>query len=494
MIPTPYALSSHRPPARIFVVSILAVVLRLPAAAAESDAATEASIKAMITSGDITRAIEASRLRVAADPKDADAHVLLANALLRKATLTAQALPRRPDGSPAPIAAGDADAIVKELELAIRIVPERKDLYFGLIELAQTAGHEDEMIRQIERAAKTFPVDPLMTQGLLDYASEAMERRENALATRIIETVHTSYPHEPEATLAWASVLLNRGELEHAVQALQAGADAAPRSSSIFQSLGDASCYQINFAAAAKYYARALSLDPTSDASRLSWAAALQVSDPQGARTIVEPLWGGETKSLKAPMAEMVLDPQAKGKNRTDAAGKMLYRAIARPGLGAFDAYSLARSLWQAGFPAPALAETEVALAKDPALVEAQVLRAEIYSRLGMPREALEAAQRAESIFDAAGERTFALTRDEVIATRAAIEAKLGKNEDALASYARTSDPTRYSYQMALVAERLGRIDQARALLEKTIASGTNPAEIDSARARLAGDTYRKKP
>src|SRR5207244_4653348 len=93
---------------------------------------------------------------------------------------------------------------------------------------------------------------------------------------------------------------------------------------------------------------------------------------------------------------------------------------------------------------------------------------------------------------DAAPDRASALTRDQVIASRAAIEAKLGKSEQALATYKRLSDPSRYSYRMGLLAERLGHIEEARALLEATITSGTNQSEIEAARGRLAGETYRK--
>ena len=451
----------------------------------------------MIASGDTSHAIETIHQRIAANPKDAEARVLLANALLKKAMMAAEKLPRRSDGSPAPITGTEADTIAKELEAAIALVPERRDLYLGLVELAETADRKDEMIRQAERAAKAFPVDSKMTQGLLRFATDALERRDNALAQRLFETIYNGYPKTPEAIVAWASELLNLGQLDRAMDVLRAGATAAPRSAIVAQALGDASCYRLDFQTATNSYAKGVSLDPTNVSLRLAWAAALHVSDPQAAKTIAEPLWGKDIKSLgssSTPMVDMTSDPNDKPETRVANAGAQLTRALVRPNFGAFDAYSLARSFWSGGFPAQAIAETEVALQKDPTLAEAQVLRAEMLSRIGLGAEALEAAVKAEATMDAAPDRASALTRDEVIASRAAIEAKLGKSEQALATYKRLSDPSRYSYRMGLLAERLGHIEEARALLEATITSGTNQSEIEAARGRLAGETYRKKP
>ena len=471
-------------PALARSLAVAALTALLAAAPALAELQSEAAIRDMITRGETTQAIEASKARIAAFPNEPEPLVLLANAMLTKTT----------HGKASTLSEADATEISKPIESAIRLAPQRKDLYFGLIELSRMAELDDRMIEQVRRTAAQFPNDTDTMQTLMEYASEKTGGRDQATAAKLYEAIYDAYTKKPEAILAWAAMLVSRGELDRATKVLLAGAEAVPASAPIVSSLADCYVYQRNFRDATKYYGKAAGLDPKGQAARLPWAAAMHTFDAQSARLIAEPLWGGNANGPKVPSVSLSGDAAAKTNTRLTNAGTLLYRAVVKPDLGAMEAFSLARSLAQAGFPAPAIAETEVALSRDAVLPEALALRGEIYAQIGLNAEALEAAKQAEAIFDASGERTFGVTRDEVLSARATYEARLGKTEDAFNTYTRMKDPKRQYYKMALLLERLGRTEEARAHLEKTVATSTDTSEVDAAKARLASDTYRKKP
>jgi tetratricopeptide (TPR) repeat protein len=122
------------------------------------------------------------------------------------------------------------------------------------------------------------------------------------------------------------------------------------------------------------------------------------------------------------------------------------------------------------------------------------MLRADIYAKSGMDKLCLEALDRAESLYASAQGKTFTYSLDEIIAARASALTRLGKNDEALSAYKKTSTPAVYNYQMAVLNERLGKIPEARALLQQVVSTGTDPAQVQSAKDRLAQDPYRKKP
>src|SRR5437870_9180357 len=156
---------SARLPRPASAMCLLAALTAFPALVF-ADPPTEEAIKGMIAADQFTEAVAGARARAAAMPSDPDAHVLLANSLLRKAR---SAVPALPDGSLPPIAMADAEAIVKELEAAGRLAPARKDIPLGIVDIWAVAGRDDEMIQQIERCASSFAADTGMMNGLLDY-------------------------------------------------------------------------------------------------------------------------------------------------------------------------------------------------------------------------------------------------------------------------------------------------------------------------------------
>lgn len=450
---------------------------------------TPEAIRALIAENRVEEAITASREKIAAQPKDPEGHVLLANALFKKARVTAGALP---DGRPAPLSKADAEAIAAELEEGIRIAPTRKDIYLGLVDVWSAAGRDEDMLRQIQRSATQFPSDSKMMNGLLDYGFER-QARGDAFAARIIETLYKSYPRAQETILGWSSYLLNTGDLDKSIQVLESGTVTNPGNAELQEALGDAYCYRLDFETAAKTYAKASAIDTKRRPVKLSWAAALHVFDPKSAHIVVDPLKDEGGKSGVAPTMQMGKDG-VKMPGRITRAAEQLVRALNNPQFGGIEAYTLAKAFWQSALAPAALAETQVALLKDPLIVEAWMLRADIFGRAGLDKQALDALERAEGIFDVAGSRTFAYSRDEVIAARAATLGRLGRDEDGVKAYKRTSDPSRYGYQTAILLERLGKTDEARELLEQVIAKGGNPAEVEAAKSRLNRDSYRKKP
>jgi tetratricopeptide (TPR) repeat protein len=213
--------------------------------------------------------------------------------------------------------------------------------------------------------------------------------------------------------------------------------------------------------------------------------------DPQSAKVVAEPLRSEEKPSVSAKL-QLGTGSDMKNPGRIQRAATALLRALNTPNFSAYDAYALAKTYWQNDLATLALSETEVALSKDPSQLESWVLRSEIFARTSLHRQSLEALEKADSIYQTAKDRTFAYSRDEVLAALAAEQTNLGKDEEALGAYLRISDPTRYFYRMAIAAEHVGRLDEARGWLEKVAAAGTN--ESEAARSRLEQEPYRKKP
>ncbi len=442
----------------------------------------------MIAQNRVTEAIEASRALIAANPGDPDAHVLLSNALLRKGRIAA-----RPDrnGAPTPIARADADAAAAELEAAIKLSPLRKDVYLGLIDVWTAAADDDAVLKQVRRTAAQFPGDFKVMNGLLDYGFER-QIRNDPLAGPILEAVHGAYPAQPDAILAWASFLLNHDDLDRSRGVLEAGTKSAPGNATLLESLGDAHCYGLDFEGAAKQYSRASTIEPKLRAVRLKWAATLHILDPKSALVVLDQLNVDAKSGGRVPT--MQLGKDGKGQSRTDRGAAILLRLLNDPDLSAIDTIGAAKGLWAIGLAPESLAETQVGLLKDPVMVEAFMLRAEILTRAGLDTQAAEALARADASFDAAKGRSFAYSRDEVARARGETLARLGRDEEALAAYGRATDTGRVAFAMAKLAEKLGRTDEARALFEKAAASSPVPAEAEAAKSRLQQAPYRAKP
>ena len=350
------------------------------------------------------------------------------------------------------------------------------------------------MIGQVTRAAKGFPGDVKMLTPLLSFASDDMTAGRSARAGRILETLVEQYPKQPTAILALTSWMISRGQLDGASKVVQDGLKNLPGNAALHEALGDTSCYRLDFHSALRSYAKAVSLDSKRRSAQLSYAAVLQITDPHEARTIAVALRDQEGAGSPLPTLQVSPEGTIRSTSKVTRAAAALIKSIDERSPGPLSDYGLAKSLWQQGFEPQALAESEVALSKDPAQMEAWMLRANILSGIGLDAQALGALDKAQAILETATDRSFAYTKDEVFAARGVSLSRLGRNDEALAAFGKVSDPDRFAYPIAIVQERLGHVEEARRLLEKIVASGSNSTEVESARRRLAQDPYRKNP
>lgn len=468
----------------VFSALTLASALTLHAAPASS-APTDAEIKGLIAGRRWDEAMAGARERIAANPKEPEGHVLLGTAMFHKARGGA------PPGATPAISAADADAISKELEAAITLAPQRKDVYLGLIDVETAAGRDERVLEQVKRSAAQFPADPKMAVSLIEYGLERRSRKD-PLAGPLLQAVYQGYPRQPEAIIAYAQHIMSSGELDQATELLRTALAQAPKNIDLLEALGDALGYWLDFEAAAKQYGTAAALDTTRRGVRLKWAAALHSSDPKAALVLVTPLRTEAGASTTVPLKDGAL--QTPG--RIERCATSLWKVLSQPSPSTLEVYNLAKSFLQSGFDPQALAETQVALARDSSRIEFWMLRAEIYARAGLDGPALEALDKADAVFDTVKQGASpAFSHDEVLAARAAAQSRLGRNEDALATYRRMGDASRYAYQVALVNEKMGNVEAARALLEKVAVTGLVPAEVEAAKARLETEPYRaKKP
>jgi tetratricopeptide (TPR) repeat protein len=467
-------------------------VLALAAALAgrAADAAplkSDAEIKTLMGAGRWDEAIAAARERVAAAPQEAESHVLLGTSLFLKARSTP------PPASGPAITAAEADAIAKELEAAIAIAPDRKDVYLGLIDVETAAGRDDRTLEQVKRCAAQFPSDPKAAASLIEYGLER-QSRQDPLAGPILQAVYQAYTKVPPVVIAYAHYVMSTGELDQATEMLRIATTQVPNNVDLLEALGDALGYKLDFGGAAKVYGSASALDTTRRGVRLKWAAALHTTDPKSAMVLVEPLRTEAKPAAGAPTVQLK-EGGLQGPSRITRCASMLWKVLSQSAPSGLEIHNMAKTFMQSGFGPQALAETQVALARNHNMVEVWLLRAEVYTRAGLDNQALEALDKADEVFDALDPAARpAYSHDEVLAARAASQSRLGHNADALASYARMSDSGRYTYQMAIVNEKLGHIEEARALLQKVAVTGLVPAEVEAAKARLETETYRKKP
>lgn len=452
-------------------------------------APTQDEIRTMIEQNRTDEALAAAREMIKANPADADARVLAANAMLRKARLVAGT---DYNGTPRPIAAADADAIAAELELAIKTSPVRKDLYLGIIDVRTSAAQDQLVVSEVKRAAQLFPNDLKMMNGLLDYGYER-QHRSDPTARPILDAIHQAYPKQVEAVMAWSSYLLNANDLAGSSAALEAGLRSVGDDSSLLDAAGDARTYALDFDGAAKRYSRAAAVDPKLKSVRLKWAAILGILDPKSSIVLLEQLGADVRSSGKVPTIALG-GSDGKTPSRVERAASILLRAAGKASPSATEIYTTAKSLWALGLPIETLTEASLATLRDPLLVEGFMLQSEVFTRAGLDSQAAEALAKADAVFVAAKDRTFAYSHDEVLGALAASLSRAGRPEDALAVYQRSEEPDKHAFAMALLQEQLGRTEAARALFEKVAASNANLAESKAAKERLAQDRYRKQP
>jgi tetratricopeptide (TPR) repeat protein len=226
---------------------------------------------------------------------------------------------------------------------------------------------------------------------------------------------------------------------------------------------------------------------------RLRWATGLHLLDPQSAVVVAEPL-KNDNKAGRAPTVAMGKDGSVEGIGRVDRGVTALLRALANPGMSGLELFDLAKTLLAVGLPAESLVEARNASIKDPLMVEPWVLRAQIYAKAGLDTQAVESLDKALEVMGAATGRQSAYTRDEILAGKAAALARLGSFDEALALYRGLADSSPYWFAMGLVEERRGHFEAAQTLFEKVAASGTDPAEIAAAKAKLKQNSSPARP
>ena len=461
----------------------LTTVLAAPAPALKSDA----DIKTLIAGQRFDEAMAAARERIAAAPKEVEGHVLLGTAMFLKARASA---PK--DAIPA-LSAADADAIVKELEIAIGLAPQRKDVYLGVIDVETAAGRDARVVEQVKRTAAQFPADPKAAASLIEYGLER-QTRQDPLAGPILQAIYQGYTRQPAVVITYAQHVMSTGELRSGhgdpPDRQRAGPpEPGPPGGLRRRARIQARLRRRREAVRGRGRARSHAARRAAEVGRGAASERSEVRDgPRG------PAPGRGRGRGGAPKLQMK-EGGAQGPGRIARCAAALWKVLSQNPPSALDAYNMSKTFMQSGFGSQALAETQVALARDHNQVEAWVLRAEIYMRVGLDKQALESLEKAEAVFDAVNaDARPAYSRDEVIAARAAAQSRLGRNEEALATYQRMGDPVRYTYQMALVNEKLGNVEEARALLTKVATTGLVPAEVEAAKSRLETETYRKKP
>jgi tetratricopeptide (TPR) repeat protein len=420
-----------------------------------------------------------------ANPGEVDIRVTLAN-VYRKRGVDADAdwEGRSLDpGQQLPGAASLARA-VEELKTALQAAPERRDVWFGLCQMERERRDITGLVSCTESALQRFPEDPDLGPDLLSNLRPLVERSEFADAASALEPLAKKYPKSRETMLTYARSLYLSGRRAEGLDAIAKLSEILPEDPEVLYQRADLSAFDGDFVQAGIYFARASRLRARGGLGLLGAVASMHVLDPPAALQMIRSTLNN-WKNERVRAADAAFSVQA--------TMRKFDGVLAALPPSAQDTFLFAQELDQIGSPAGALAETVAALKLDPQIADARVLQGGLYARMERHDEAAAALTLALKALDENPDRSFGVTRDEILLALGREQYRLGKYEDALAAFRKTSRPGEHAWDTALATERLGRREEAARLLRKVVESGS-PSEAEQARRRLAAPPYKPAP
>jgi tetratricopeptide (TPR) repeat protein len=463
---------------------LAALTLSGPARAAASPAPdTPESLKALFLEGRLDAAEAGARRLLAAKPGDPDAHVILANILRQRAMDKRQAGLTALDPEASSREEGALfDEAIRELEAAVAADPSRRDIWLGLCQITGESGRRDALAKAVDRAAAKFPKDEPFAAALRENARPFLEESDYVNAAAVLEAIARSNPESLPTLIAAGRAAYLAGRRPEGIALVDSAVSLRPNDPEAHAQRADIAALEGDFPGAASHFARAANLDPFRYSAWLGNAACLHVFDTASALRSVRTaqnrfLNPQQNRTMQDTLALSIIDD--------------MRHVLEVPGPSSMDILRIARVMASAEYNAAAVAELTVLLKRDRGMVEAHALMAQIRSRLGQKTLAAQEMREALDSIERQPDRTFGVTKDEVLTALGAALADEGEWAESTEAYRKTSDPSLFAWEIGRNLDRQGKYSEAAKLFQKVIQSQADPDKVTDARRKLSSPAYR---
>ena len=461
-----------------------------PILAQSSGPAQVQKLKKLYFDGKIDDAEKEALKHLEAAPNDVDVRIVLANCYHRRAmdlSKDTESVSLEP-GQETPGAQWFAKSI-QELKEALHTVeearkkdpsiPRRSDIWLGLCQIEQEARDIDGLVDCTAETAAKFADDSQLMDLLRENVRPFVIRQEYDKAAAVLQALAEHTPRNRDTLLALGRAQYLSGKRAEGISTIGKVLDFDSGEAEAQYQMAELSAYEGDFKKAARYFAPAARQGARQGLAQIGLVTAMHTFDRH---TAIEFVKHAENKWKVAKRSA----PSTMALNLNAQLGKLLQQSIP----SALDVLEVARMLSAADFQPGALAELQVALTIDRGMAEALFLQANVYARLFQHDRAAASLAKGLEVMEHQPERTFGVSRDELLSSLGKEQFRLGRFEDALASFSKLSNTDPYAYEIALTNDRLGRQAEAARLFHQVVEKGADPQQVDDARRRLASPSY----
>ena len=419
---------------------------------------------------------------LAKNPADTRTRITLANAYRKRGVDASAGWERMTLASPSQLpGAASLERAVTELKTVLEAEPSRRDVWFGLCQIERERRNVEGLVSCTTSALERFPGDELLVSDLLANLRPVIERGDYVAAAAALEPLAAKAPKSREVQMTTGRALFLSGKTEAGIEVLSKLSEVLPEDAELQYQRGELTAFSGDWGQAGLLFARAAKLKARGGAAHLGVIGSAHVMDPVLATQLLRGTLN-RWKNEKERTLDASIPVQA-GMRKFDA----ILTAVPP---SAQDTYLFGRELEQLGCPAAALGESIAALRLDPALADASVYQAGLLTSMDRHEQALAALGLALKSLEENPDRPFGVTRDDVVLAMGREQFRLGRYEEALASFRSLSHPEEHAWDMGLAVERLGRTDEAAKLFRRVVESGSNPTVVEEARRRLEAPPY----
>jgi len=447
---------------------------------APADPGAAERLKDLFLDGRVEEAQAGALKHLQDHPEDVEARIVLANCYYKRATDLQAA-----EGEAAPSSRETPGALFKlssdELREALRLAPDRKDIWLGLCKVERQANNVPSLLQCAADAAARFPGDDTFAVDLAQSAAPYVQRREFVTAESLLEAIARHNDGSFDILLSLGRTQYFAGKRDRGIATTDRALELRPDDNEALFQRGELAAYEGDFARAATYFQKVVDKAPASGRANLALATCLHTSDRAAAVRVLRHL--ANISQRPKPDSQVM---------RILAANAELAAILSSPNLQPLDVLRAARIMAALDIYAGALAELSVALRMDGSLADAHALRAQIFSaHLGQHDRALGSLQEALAAMESAPDHLCGSTREEILTAMAGEQSSLGRYEDALATLSKLPDAGPYLFQIAMANHHLGRYAEARKLLRQLLDGGGADQELEEARRLLASPEYK---
>lgn len=464
-----------------FAAAIVLLAVTFPAGPgvlAQSEPPSE-QLRALYFAGKIEEAEAGALARLKEVPDDTDTMVVLANCYRSRAVAL------YPGGEtglvPAPPeAAGFFDKAISQIRAALRVSPDRTDIWLGLCQIERESGNFEGLLAATSEAAARFPDDVSFAAALRENVRPFLERQDWDSMARLLAAIQEHNTVDLDTLLSLGRSLYLSGKKAEGIAVIDRAVSFQDENAEAHVQRGDLAVFEGDYRMAAIHYARAGNLDSLNGSTYISHVAALHAVDRlaglRAARAALN-VWNTRKDSMQTGLVRGLLSD--------------LRAILENPRPSPDDILRVTRTLAGADMLAAALAELSVLHALDPDSVDGAFLTAEVRGRIGQHELAAEALEKGLAALDLHPDRASGVSKDELLAALGNERFRLGDYMAAVKAYGGLSSSDDYALQIGLAYDRLGRLDDAARQFRRVVETSSDAAKLAQAKQYLESAPYR---